>query len=81
MARMSIASQLSKRLGGTWYYDPSAWAWFNHQDNRWARRVHTGGVDEFGNVLPGSDLFLYPEGMRLYIQEQEFLPDIFNEDS
>ena len=81
MTRKSIATQLSKRLGGTWYFDRSAFLWRNHEDNRWARRVHTGGVDEFGNVLPGSDLFLYPEGMRLYIQEQEFLPDISDEDS
>ena len=81
MARKSIASQLSKRLGGTWYYDPSAWAWFNHQDNRWACRVHTGGLDEFGDARPGSDLFLSPGNIRLYTQGREILPDIFNEDS
>jgi len=58
--RGSIVKQLRKQLGGKWeYVAPGFW---EGSDGRTVHRVHTGGYDVSGELMPGSALFLYEPG-------------------
>jgi hypothetical protein len=66
---MRVINRL-RALGGEWTYCQSGFRW-KCNDGRYAKHVHTGGVDINGEAMPGSQIYVYDHGngVPLYMLE------------